>query len=87
MYSIMAVCSVPGVIRNCSCLACREWHARRAITKAIERLESLAREYQVTGDDVQQVAEYLRSALEFIDNLRQQHEAQGGKDADSESQE
>jgi len=86
IYSIMAVCSVPGWVRNCSCLACREWHARRAMTNAIEQLESLAGEYQVTGDDVQQVAEYLRSAMEFIDNLKRQHEAHGDKDADSQSE-
>ncbi len=86
MYSIMAVCSVPGLIRDCSCVACRFWHAQWALKKASEMLESLAEQYTVSVDDVGQVAEYLHSALEVIDELTRQDMKKGGTDADSESQ-
>jgi hypothetical protein len=56
------------------------------MNKASEMLTSLAEEYTINPDDVRQVAEYLHSALEFIDELARKHMETGGKDADSEPQ-
>jgi len=56
------------------------------MTKASEMLESLAEEYTVSADEVRQVAEYLHSALEVIDELARKDMEKGGEDADSESQ-